>query len=233
MEINGKVIIVTGATGGIGSATARALAAGGAKVVLCATSAEKLKELEKGLPGSFAVPADVRKDEDVKRLVDATLEKHGRIDALVNGAGKAMWAQVEDIGVDEYRELFELNVVGYLRMMQGVIPTMRKQGGGSIVNISSMLTQSFYPNLAGYASTKYAVNSLSLSARAELEKDNIVVSVIRPKLVETDFGKNAGRPEPEFLRDRSNPKAPPMDTPDFVAQKILEILRTGQAEMDL
>ncbi len=233
MEIKEKIIVVTGASGGIGSAVARLLASEGAKVVLAARESDALEVLAKELPRSFAVPTDVRKDEDVRNLVEKTITQYGRIDALVNGAGQGMWTTVEKIDIEEYRALFDFNVCGYLRMMQAVIPEMRKQGGGNIVNISSMLTRSFYPNLAGYTSTKYAVNSLSLSARAELEKDHIIVSVLRPKLVETDFGKHAIHPEPDALRDRNNPSAPPMDTADFVAEKLVELLRSGDAEMDL
>lgn len=233
MEIREKVILITGATGGIGSAIARTLASEGTNVVLAARSLESLEDLANEIPRAFAVRADVRKDEDVRNLVRQAIDRFGRIDALVNCAGQGMWSMVEHIDVDEYRELFDLNVCGYLRMMKEVIPVMRSNGGGSIVNVSSMLAKSFYPNLSGYSSTKYAVDSLSLSARTELGKDRIIVSVIRPKLVETDFGKHAVHPEPDTLRDRNNPSAPPMDTPEFVAEKIVELLRSGDAEMNL
>jgi short-subunit dehydrogenase len=110
---------------------------------------------------------------------------------------------------------------------------MRRQGGGMIVNVSSMVSTMHIPRLAGYASTKYAVNALTLAARAELEQDGITVCLIRPRLVETDFGRNAAMPEPEFLRDRSNASAPPMDTPEFVAEKIAELIGSEVAELNL
>lgn len=233
MEITDKVTIITGASGGIGRATATAMASEGAKVILAARSADSLSELQKDLPGSLAVPTDVRHDDDVQNLVTSALNQYDRIDILINCAGQGMFQRVEALDIAEYRELFDLNVVGYLRLMQAVIPVMREQHSGTIVNVSSMLTRSFYPNLAGYASTKYAMNSLTLAARAELANDGITVSLIRPKLVETDFGRNALRPEPDALRDRANPSAPPMDTPDFVAARIVELIRSGEAELDL
>ncbi|HEV8575048.1 MAG TPA: SDR family NAD(P)-dependent oxidoreductase [Dehalococcoidia bacterium] len=204
MEITDKITIITGASSGIGRAAARQMASEGAKVVLAARAADALGELQQELPGSLAAPTDVRQDDDVKNLIKTTLNEYGRIHILINGAGRGMWKRVEEIDITEYQELFDLNVLGYLRLMQAVIPVMRKQGGGTIVNVSSMLTRSFYPNLAGYASTKYAMNSLTLSARAELEKDGITVSLIRPKLVEIDFGRHALHPEPDALRSRQS-----------------------------
>ena len=144
-----------------------------------------------------------------------------------------MWSSVEKIDLQHYRDLLDLNVVGYLRTMKAVIPVMRRQGGGMIVNVSSMTSTRVIPNLAGYASTKYAVNALTLTAREELRPEGIMVCLIRPRLVETDFGRNAAMPEPDTLRDRSNPSAPPMDTPEFVAEKIEELIRSEAAELNL
>jgi NAD(P)-dependent dehydrogenase (short-subunit alcohol dehydrogenase family) len=110
---------------------------------------------------------------------------------------------------------------------------MRAQGGGLVVNVSSMVTRNHFPRLAGYASTKYAVNALTLAARQELAEDNIRVCLIRPKLVETDFGRNSLVAEPDAIRDRSNPHAPPMDTAEFVAEKIAELIVSEAAELDL
>ena len=233
MEIEGKVAILTGASQGIGRATSKHLAAKGARVVLAARSAEALNDLARELPGSLAVPTDVRKDEDATALVDTTLGKFERVDILVNLAGQAMWSPVESIDLKHYRDLLELNVLGYLRTMQAVIPAMRRQGGGMIVNVSSMVSTMHIPNLAGYASTKYAVNALTLTARQELKPEGIVVCLIRPRLVETDFGRNAAMPEPDSLRDRQNPAAPPMDTPELVAEKIGEIIVSEAAELNL
>jgi NADP-dependent 3-hydroxy acid dehydrogenase YdfG len=233
VEIRNRVVIVTGASQGIGRATSRHLSSLGARLVLAARSASALEELAEELPGALAVPTDVRRDDDVAALIEATMKEFGRVDVLVNLAGQAMWTPVEGIDLGQYRELLDLNVVGYLRMMQAVIPVMRSQRSGVIVNVSSMTSTRYIPKLAGYASTKYAVNALTLTARAELEADGITVSLIRPKLVETEFGRNAAMPEPDSLRDRTNPSAPPMDTPEFVAEKIVELIASEAAEMNL
>ena len=233
MDIRDKVVIITGASLGIGRATSRLLASRGAKLVLAARTKSTLDALEAELPGAIAVPTDVREVEDVTILVEAALAKFGRIDILVNLAGQAMWAPVEQVDVEHYRNLLDLNVLGYLRTMQAVIPVMRRQGGGMIVNVSSMVSMAHRPNLAGYASTKAAVNTLTLTAREELRESNIIVCLIRPRLVETEFGNNAAMPEPAALRDRANPNAPPMDTPELVAETIAELIETEAAEMNL
>jgi NAD(P)-dependent dehydrogenase (short-subunit alcohol dehydrogenase family) len=233
MDVHDKVVIVTGASQGIGRATAKRLAARGAWLVLAARTSSLVEALARELPGSLPVVTDVRKDDGVAGLFEKTLGRFGRVDILINLAGQAMWAPVEKIDLGDYRDLIDLNVMGYLRTMQAAIPVMRRQGGGMIVNVSSMTTARVIPNLAGYASTKYAVNALTLAAREELRPDGIVVCLMRPRLVETDFGRNAAMPEPDALRDRSNTSAPPMDTPEFVAEKIEELIRSEAAELNL
>jgi len=233
VDIRGKVVVITGASQGIGRATSQHLASLGAQIVLAARSPEALQELARELPGALAVPTDVRENDDVRALIETTQKEFGRVDILVNLAGQAMWAPVENIDLAHYTDLLDLNVTGYLRTMQAVIPVMRRQGGGMIVNVSSMVSTMNVPNLAGYASTKYAVNALTMTARAELERDGIIVCLIRPKLVESDFGSHAAMPEPDLLRDRNNPSAPPMDTPEFVAEKIAELIDSEAAELNL
>ena len=191
MKIKDSVVIVTGASGGIGLATAKVLADKGAKVVLAARSADKLKKLEEEIPGSFAVPTDMTKPEDIKALVKKAQEKFGRIDILINNAGQGMRASVETIDLKDYHDIMELNVFAVVRAMQAVIPVMREQGGGMILNISSMVSKMYFPELAAYSSTKYALNAISLTARQELEKDKIVVSVFHPRMTATEFGQNA------------------------------------------
>ena len=118
-------------------------------------------------------------------------DKFGRIDILVNNAGQGLLSPVETVDLDEYRGIMELNVFAVLVAMQAVIPIMRKRGGGTILNVSSMVSKNTFPMLAAYASTKYALNALSLTARQELAKDSIIVSVFHPKMTATDFGQNA------------------------------------------
>ncbi len=233
MELTERVVIITGASDGIAREVAKKVTDEGAHAVLAARSEDVLKEMENTLEGSLAVPTDVTSDSDVERLVELTVGQFGKVDVLVNCAGRGMWSSVSDMSFAQYRAMVDVNVYGYLRMMQAVIPYLKKAGEGVIVNVSSMVTKNHYPNLGGYSSTKCAVDALTLSARAELENEGIKVCLIRPKLVETDFGRHAFVPEPDALRDRTNPNAPPMDTPDFVAEKIIELIRTEAAEMNL
>jgi short-subunit dehydrogenase len=232
-EIRDSVIVVTGASGGIGSAICRKLASQGARLVMVARDKARLTALAKELPAALAMAEDVTKEGSATRIVDKALAKFGRIDALVNGAGRGMWEPIEKIDLRRYQELFELNVLAALRLMQAVIPVMRKQGGGAIVNISSASSKLFIvPNLAGYSSTKYALNCLSLTAREEVKKDGITVSVIYPILVNTDFGRNSVVPEPDWLRapGPSDPKLP-MITAEDVSEKLSALLLSGEAEM--
>jgi NADP-dependent 3-hydroxy acid dehydrogenase YdfG len=215
MHIKDAVVVITGASGGIGLALARELGQQGAQVVLAARSKETLMELEKEIPRSLAVPTDMRTAADIAHLVDATITQFGRIDVWVNNAGQGMLSSVEKIDIADYKDMMELNVFGVVQAMQMVIPHMRTQGGGMILNISSMVSKNYYPHLGAYASTKYALNALSLTARQELAPDHIVVSVFHPKMTSTDFGKNA-------LGDTYDSGAgrPGMERPKWWLQKL-------------
>lgn len=230
MEIKDKIIIVTGASMGIGKATARELAKRGASLVLAARSEDALTELASELSGSIAIETDMTNPESIRRMVSETMEKFGRIDVLVNNAGRGLYSAVEDVDVDEYRKIIELNVVGPLLAMQKVIPLMRKQGGGSIVNISSNVSKNYFPNLGAYASTKYALNALSLTARAELASDNIIVSVMHPGLTDTDFGKHSVKSDKV---GQMGPRSGMIidDSAEYIAERIALTIETGDAEV--
>ena len=230
MEINGKIAVVTGASQGIGLATAKLLAEKGAKVVLAARSKDILERLEKDIPNSFAVVMDMRNHDHVKSLIDKTIEKFGRIDILVNNAGQGMYGPVERININEYRQIMELNVFSVLKAMQEAIPYMKKQGKGVIVNVSSMLSKMYVPGISAYSSTKYALNAISFIARKELMESNVVVSVVRPKMTATNFSRNSFGGRPQF--DNSGPELT-VDSPEKVARKIAEIIESEEAEIDL
>jgi NAD(P)-dependent dehydrogenase (short-subunit alcohol dehydrogenase family) len=233
MNVRDKVVIVTGASAGIGLATAKLLAKQGAKVALAARSQEKLQELSQELASSFAIPTDMSDATSVGRTVAAVHENYGRIDALINNAARGLYGIVEKVEIASYRAIWALNVEGPLIAMQKVIPLMRAQGGGSIVNISSMVSKNYFPRIGAYASTKYALNALSLTARAELAPDHIIVSVVYPGLVETDFGKNAIKfgEETRGMESRRREHLPEPDSPGHVASRILFALESGQAEV--
>lgn len=233
MKITDKVVLITGASSGIGLATARLFAQKGAKLALAARSAEKLEQLVSELPDAIAVPTDMRDDVAVRHMVAQTQQHYGRIDILINNAGQGLHVPVEKVNVDTYRSVFELNVVGVIVAMQEVIPIMRAQGEGVIINISSGTSKIPHERLKGasvgpYASTKYALNSLSLTARQELAADNISVGLVYPGITATGFNDNlaSGR-QP----DRRQSGAMPVDSAEYVAEKILEAVETQAAEV--
>lgn len=232
MIVKDKAVIVTGASEGIGKAVAEALAGKGAKLVLAARSEDKIRALAEKLPGATAVRADMRKADDVKALVETAIRIHGRVDILINNAGQGMYGPVEGIDIELYKSMMELNVYAPLRAMQLVIPHMREAGGGMIVNISSMVSKNAYPSLGAYASTKYALNALSFTARAELAKDKIIVSVMHPKMTATRFGGNAIGTRPASSGGPIS-RTPQVDSPEQVAEKVLDIIASEAAEANM
>jgi short-subunit dehydrogenase len=237
MNINNKVAIVTGASEGIGKAIAEALAAKGAKLILAARNEQKLAELAHKLGnGAVAVHADMSVESEIQNLIDRAIEIHGRIDLLVNNAGQGMTGPIESVNIDKYKNIMNLNVFGPLFAMQLVIPKMRAQGGGMILNISSRVSKNYFPMLGAYASTKYALNALSLTAHQELKKDNIIVSVFHPKMTATGFGKNSASTDPAaaaFFAERAKTPGMEVDTAEQVAEKVIEQIESEEAEAEM
>lgn len=232
MRITDKVVIVTGASSGIGLAIAKLFTEKGAKVALVSRSKDKLEAISKELPGSLAIVADMTKETDIKRMVEITEKHFGKIDILINNAGQGYNAPVEKTDIDTFRYIFELDVLGPVIAMKEVIPIMRKQGGGIIVNISSATALMYLPNMGAYSGMKRALANISLTAREELKKDNIGVSVVYPYITLTDFEKNtikySGGVGPN--EEGGGPPFPP-DTAEYVAEKILEGIESEQAEI--
>lgn len=226
MDIRDKVVLVTGASSGIGRAVAELFTQHGAKVALAARSRDRLAELEAQLPGSLAVPTDMLDEAAVARMVRTTQDHYGRIDVLVNNAGRGMHLPVLEAGLDDYRQLLELNVVSVLGAMQQAVPVMQAGGGGSIVNISSGTTLRLFPGLAPYSSTKHALNNLSLVARAELAPLGITVGVVYPGMTDTEFGHNSVGAAPERAAGYRQG-----DSAQSVAELVLRAVTTGEAEV--
>ena len=231
MDVKDKTAIVTGASSGIGLSTARLLSKMGAKVALVSRSKEKLEKLSSEIPNSIAVQADMSRVFEVKRMIKEVSDRFGKIDILVNNAGIGYDSLAEKIDVDTFHYIFDLDLVGPLAAMQQVIPHMRKQGGGTIINISSAVALMTLPNNAPYASIKRALAVLTLTAREELKNDNITVSVVYPYITLTNFERNTIRdvPVPESELEPHGPFPP--DTADYAAQKIVEGIESGEAEI--
>ena len=233
MEIAGKVVLITGASSGIGLATARLFARKGARLALAARSAEKLAQLASELPDALAVPTDLRDEAAVRRMVTQMREHYQRIDVLINNAAQGQFAPIEKMNLEIYRTIFEVNVVSVIAAMQEVIPIMRAQGGGVIINISSGASkippERYRTNpVAPYASTKYALNAMTLIGRQQLAADNISLGLVYPGVTATNFFNT-------LLEGRQPASAPSgatdVDSPESVAEKILEAVETQAAEV--
>jgi NADP-dependent 3-hydroxy acid dehydrogenase YdfG len=223
MELTDAVVLVTGASSGIGAATARAAAAAGARVVLAARREDRILALAAELPEALAVVTDVTGDGELAALVAAAVERFGRIDVLVNNAGQGLHEPLERVAVPDFRAVLELNMVAPLVAMQQVIPVMRRQGGGAIVNVSSGTTLNVFPGVGAYAASKAALNMLSVTARKELEGDGIVVSTVYPRITDTEFH--------DVLRAGAlRAGAPRGSSPEDVAAVILDLVRTGKEQ---
>ena len=229
-NLKDRLVIVTGASSGIGLATARLLAKQGAKLALVSRTKGKLEQLSAELPSSLAVPTDMTRIYEIESMIKQAMEHFGRIDVLINCAGQGYDAPVEKTSVDTFHHIFDLDVVGPLVAMKQVIPIMRKQGGGTIINVSSGTALMYLPNNGAYSALKRALAHISLTAREELKKDNIVVSVVYPYITLTDFEKNTIKDV--FPSDEQGGSIPfQADTAEYVAQKILEGIKSGEAEI--
>ena len=222
----GKIVIVTGASSGIGAAPARRLPAEGAVPVLAAGRAGRLERLSEELGGALAVPTDVTDRAAVGRLVDAAVARHGRIDGLVNNAGVALHQPLDRLDLDEFTRVLDLNVVSAVAVTQAVLPAMRAAGSGRIVNISSGTTRMTLPGVGAYAATKSALNMLSAVFRAELAPAGIAVSLVLPSITATEFG----------ARHEAGAEVRPgivVHSPEYVAGFVLRVLRSGEDTVDV
>lgn len=190
--LDGKVAIVTGASAGIGEATARSLAAEGASVVITARRPERLAALAEEIVASggsaLAVAADVTAQPDVDRVVAATLEAFGRIDVLVNNAGIMRIAPIQENRIDDWRRMVDVNINGVLNCLSAVLPTMIEQSSGHIVNVGSVAGRRPFPGGSVYSATKFALRSLSWGLHLELGNSHgIRVTDIQPGYVSTEL----------------------------------------------
>ncbi|GAA4250129.1 oxidoreductase [Dactylosporangium darangshiense] len=186
-----KVAIVTGASSGIGEATARRLRAMGYTVYAAARRVERMAPMAE--IGIRPVGVDVTDDESMVGFVERVIAESGRVDVLVNNAGYGSYGAVEDVPLHEARRQFEVNVFGLARLSQLVLPHMRRQGSGRIINISSIGGKIYEPLGGWYHATKFAVEGLSDSMRMELAPFGIDVVVIEPGAIATEWSGVAGR----------------------------------------
>ncbi len=196
MELAGKVVVVTGASMGIGEAIAKMFAEAGASVVLLSRDAGRA-EAARGRIGfpdrTIALSCDVRNSEEIDRVLGLTLHHFKRVDVWINNAGHGLLDSIAQTDMLACHSMFETNFFGAMSAMQAVIPVMREQGGGAIINISSVAGHVPLPFHASYSATKFALNAIGKAAGVELKKDGIRVLTVCPGYVRTAFGENAVR----------------------------------------
>jgi NADP-dependent 3-hydroxy acid dehydrogenase YdfG len=186
-----RIALVTGASSGIGAATALALAKDGMAVAIAARRRDRLDQLAAQITASggtaLVLEADLSREADAQRVVAQTQTQFGRLDVLVNNAGVMYLEPVETASLERWRHMFELNILGMIASTQAALHGMRERKDGHIVNVSSTAGRTAHPNSGGYAATKFGVGAFSESLRKEVYKDNIRVTVIEPGVVETEL----------------------------------------------
>jgi NAD(P)-dependent dehydrogenase (short-subunit alcohol dehydrogenase family) len=193
-DYNNRVAVVTGSSSGIGLETSLLLARSGFHTYASMRNLEKSKNITEiasteNLPLQV-VQLDVNDDRSVKDAVDKIVAEKGRIDVLVNNAGYGLLSPIEDVTLDQVKEQFETNFFGAIRVMHAVMPTMRRQRGGTIVNISSLAGRVGIPVSSAYVDTKFALEGLSESMRYELKEFGINIVIIEPGVIKTNFFEN-------------------------------------------
>jgi NADP-dependent 3-hydroxy acid dehydrogenase YdfG len=197
--IKDKIVVVTGASSGLGEATARLLSAQGATVLLGARRADRLQLLAKDLESrggkALALTTDVTRREQVKALVDSAVQTYGRIDVMINNAGLMPQAPLERLKIDEWEQMIDVNIKGVLYGIAAALPHMQRQKAGHFINVSSVAGHRVGPGFAVYAATKYAVRALSEGLRQEVKPYNIRTTVISPGAVATELPDSVTDPD--------------------------------------
>jgi NADP-dependent 3-hydroxy acid dehydrogenase YdfG len=196
--IKDKIVVVTGASSGLGEATARLLSEQGATLVLGARRADRLQALAKEIEArggkALALETDVTRREQVKALVDSAVQKYGRIDVMINNAGLMPQATLEQLKIDEWDRMIDVNLKGVTYGIAAALPHMQRQKSGHFVNVSSVAGHKVGPGFAVYSATKFAVRALSEGLRQEVKPYNIRTTVISPGAVATELPNTVSDP---------------------------------------
>ena len=230
-EIAGKVIIVTGASSGIGKDTALLLGRERARLVLVARRSGPLEDLQKKIQNSggtaVSMPLDLSERNNVQRMIAETGDRFGRIDILINNAAFGFFGTVEHTPPDVVRDIFDVNFDAPLFAMQLVVPIMREQGSGHIINISSVAGKRGLPLSGIYSATKFALDAITQALRLELKDSGIDVSIINPAATDTSFADNIRRSD---VGGRFKPLGH-MQSSEKVAQVIVDCVRNPKIEV--
>ncbi len=228
-NLTNKVVLITGASAGIGQATAVALAQAGANVVLIARRQERLDALVDELaayPGQrLAMAGDIGDSAFAATAVAQTIITFGRLDVLINNAGLGHRSRLADMPAADMHRLWDTNVMGLLYFTQAVIPQMKQQGSGHIINVSSILGQRPLPNMSLYCASKTTVNFIGRALRMEVRPYHIRVTTVYPGRTVTEFG------DALLGQKGANPSRLARVSADQVAQAIVKAIHTGKTEV--
>jgi len=198
-NIAGKIVVITGASSGLGEASARFLCAQGASIVLGARRVDRMQALAGELTGrggkALALRTDVTHREQVQALVDAAVQTYGKIDVMINNAGLMPQSPLERLKVDDWDRMIDVNIKGVLYGIAAALPYMKRQKSGHIINVSSVAGHKVRPGGAVYSATKHAVRVLSEGLRQEVKPYNIRTTVISPGAVDTELPNSITEPD--------------------------------------
>ncbi|HYU75944.1 MAG TPA: SDR family NAD(P)-dependent oxidoreductase [Ktedonobacteraceae bacterium] len=228
-KLAGKVALVTGASSGIGEATAIALAEEGARVAALARRSDHLEKVVKRIKdaGGEAVPivADVTNEAQLREAIRRVKETFGRIDILVNNAGVMLLGKIEGTDTGEWRQMLDINVLAVMLACHEILPIMKAQGGGHIVNISSVAGRQVKAGYSGYNASKWAVGAFSESLRQEVTRQHIRVTVIEPGMVATELRQHITDPEVRKAQEDAVRSGTPLQGEDVAAVIVFAVTR--------
>lgn len=231
MTIENKVVVIMGASSGIGEATANLLASKKAKLTIAARRMSRLEEIQQNNAGAdiLAVEADVSKADEVQNVIDKTVEKYGRVDVLFNNAGIMPVNNLSALARDEWKNMLETNVEGVLNGIASALPVMRKQKSGHVITTSSVLGYELLPGYATYSGTKFAVRAIMEGLRQEERGNNIKTTVVAPGTVQTELFQSINnkdiREQLESMQDLPGAEMQALQ-PEEIAQAVAFVIDT-------
>ncbi len=236
-KLRGKVALITGASSGIGEATAVALAAEGAQVALAARRVDRLQSLARRIvdQGGQALPliADVADEAQVREMVGEVQTRWQRLDILVNSAGVALVGPVERANPDDWRRMVNINLLGLMYAAHAVLPIMKEQGeGGAIVNVSSIAGRMARAGFAAYNATKWGVNGFSEALRQEVNRYKIRVTIIEPGFVETELAEHIPDPETKKEIEERIASMRPLQSEDIAAAIVYAVTQPSYVDVN-